>query len=234
LCGQVIGVLPGESEAIRIERDDVGRVIHERLGAHVQRKRGSEVQNALRLQGQFFDEETGLHYNRYRYFDPQTGSFISQDPIGLEGGLNPYQFAPNIFGWIDPWGLKKCSPTQLEINRANGKAAENHVYEKLLNNPDVTVLGQQVYVKTPGLGRGRYVDILIQNNRSGKIVAVEVKSGGATRSAAQLEKDGLISSGGGFFGKKAPNDMDGNPLAGLQTLDVAVSETNVPLWKLKK
>ncbi|AJX36156.1 RHS repeat-associated core domain-containing protein [Burkholderia oklahomensis] len=60
----------------------------------------------LRLQGQYHDDESGLHYNRYRYFDPDTGSFISHDPIGLEGGLNPYQFAPNIFGWADPVGLK--------------------------------------------------------------------------------------------------------------------------------
>jgi uncharacterized protein RhaS with RHS repeats len=44
-------------------------------------------------------------YNRYRYYDPQTGSFISQDPIGLLGGENPYQFAPNLFQWIDPLGL---------------------------------------------------------------------------------------------------------------------------------
>ncbi|MDC6117325.1 RHS repeat-associated core domain-containing protein [Serratia rubidaea] len=42
--------------------------------------------NPLRFQGQYFDAETGLHYNRYRYYDPQTGSYISQDPIGLVGG----------------------------------------------------------------------------------------------------------------------------------------------------
>jgi RHS repeat-associated protein len=60
--------------------------------------------------GQYFDDESGLHYNRHRYFDPGTGIFISQDPIGLEGGLNSYEFAPNMFGWIDPLGLKKkCS-----------------------------------------------------------------------------------------------------------------------------
>ncbi len=60
----------------------------------------------IRLQGQYFDAETGLNYNRNRYFDPAFGNFISQDPIGLLGGVNPYQFAPNIFGWIDPLGLQ--------------------------------------------------------------------------------------------------------------------------------
>ncbi|MDR5825932.1 RHS repeat-associated core domain-containing protein [Caballeronia sp. LZ043] len=60
------------------------------------------------MQGQDFDDESGLHYNRYRYFDPYTGQFISQDPIGLEGGENPYEFALNMFGWIDPLGLRSC------------------------------------------------------------------------------------------------------------------------------
>ncbi|WP_082874970.1 RHS repeat-associated core domain-containing protein [Burkholderia sp. MSMB1589WGS] len=65
----------------------------------------------LRLQGQYFDEESRLHYNRHRYFDPDTGGFISQDPIGLDGGIDPYQFAPNSIQWIDPLGLVKAPPT---------------------------------------------------------------------------------------------------------------------------
>jgi RHS repeat-associated protein len=60
----------------------------------------------LRLQGQYADAETGLHYNRYRYFDPGSGMFVSKDPIGLHGGANVYRFAPNSLQWIDPWGLK--------------------------------------------------------------------------------------------------------------------------------
>ncbi|MEQ4762044.1 RHS repeat-associated core domain-containing protein, partial [Klebsiella aerogenes] len=57
------------------------------------------------FQGQYFDAETGLHYNRHRYYDPEIAGFISQDPIGLAGGLNVYQYAPNPLGWVDPWGL---------------------------------------------------------------------------------------------------------------------------------
>ncbi|OXI38581.1 RHS repeat-associated core domain-containing protein [Burkholderia aenigmatica] len=71
----------------------------------------SRVTQLSRLQGQYLDEETGLHYNRYRYYDPQTGSYTSQDPIGLDGGLNLYQFAPNVFGWIDPLGLARYGNT---------------------------------------------------------------------------------------------------------------------------
>jgi RHS repeat-associated protein len=46
----------------------------------------------FRYQGQYEDAETGLYYNRFRYFDPQTGAYISQDPIGLKGGLAPYAY----------------------------------------------------------------------------------------------------------------------------------------------
>ena len=59
----------------------------------------------LRYAGQYADSETGLHYNLFRYYDPQIGRFIVQDPIGLNGGWNLYQYAPNPLGWIDPWGL---------------------------------------------------------------------------------------------------------------------------------
>jgi RHS repeat-associated protein len=59
----------------------------------------------IRFQGQYFDAETALHYNRFRYYDPDIGRFISQDPIGLLGGSNSSAYAPNPTGWVDPLGL---------------------------------------------------------------------------------------------------------------------------------
>ncbi|AVT03669.1 hypothetical protein C8242_14565 [Paracidovorax avenae] len=67
------------------------------------------VEQPFRFQGQQFDEETGLHYNRFRYYEPRTGSFISQDPIGLIGGVNLFQYAVSPHNWIDPLGLDKLS-----------------------------------------------------------------------------------------------------------------------------
>ena len=61
--------------------------------------------NPIRFQGQYHDHETGLHYNRYRYYDPRVGRFISKDPISYAGGLNLYAYAPNPTGWVDPLGL---------------------------------------------------------------------------------------------------------------------------------
>jgi RHS repeat-associated protein len=58
----------------------------------------------LRYQGQYLDRETGLHYNTFRYYDPDIGRFITEDPIGLNGGINLYQYAPNPLLWMDPWG----------------------------------------------------------------------------------------------------------------------------------
>ena len=59
----------------------------------------------FRLQNQYADRETGLHYNFYRYYEPNLGRFINQDPIKLKGGNNLYQFAFNTQIWIDPKGL---------------------------------------------------------------------------------------------------------------------------------
>ncbi|MGZ0077852.1 RHS repeat-associated core domain-containing protein [Methylomonas sp. YC3] len=70
-----------------------------------------EIDNPLSFQGQYYDQETGLHCNLNRYYDPNAGRFIHQDPIGLEGGANVYRYAPNPVKRIDPLGLtgKDCA-----------------------------------------------------------------------------------------------------------------------------
>ncbi|HMY38155.1 MAG TPA: RHS repeat-associated core domain-containing protein, partial [Marinagarivorans sp.] len=83
-------------------------------------KEVDEVENNLRFQGQYYDLETGLHYNRHRYYDPSIGQFISQDPIGLLGGVNNYQYAPNPTGWVDPLGLS-CKEIPENYDFLSGK-----------------------------------------------------------------------------------------------------------------
>ena len=60
-----------------------------------------------------------MHNNLFRYYDPDSGRFTQSDPIGLAGGINLYQYAPNALGWVDPWGLMKCSnpPKGRKVNR---------------------------------------------------------------------------------------------------------------------
>jgi uncharacterized protein RhaS with RHS repeats len=73
-----------------------------------------------------------LCYNTFRYYDPDIGRFISEDPIGLLGGPNLYAFAPNTDTWVDPWGWKKKSgsrkPTVVE-NKQTGRTSPKNKIE---------------------------------------------------------------------------------------------------------
>ena len=71
--------------------------------------RKAGIANPIRFQGQYWDEETGLHYNRERYYDPTVGRFVSSDPIRLIGGFNLHQYASNPVLWVDPLGLNAAA-----------------------------------------------------------------------------------------------------------------------------
>ncbi|PHM64365.1 rhsA protein in rhs element [Xenorhabdus stockiae] len=62
----------------------------------------------LRFMGQYEDQESGLYYNRFRYYDRDTGQYLTPDPLNLEGGLNPYGYVHNPLSWVDPFGLEAC------------------------------------------------------------------------------------------------------------------------------
>lgn len=60
---------------------------------------------SFRLQNQYFDEETGLHYNLMRYYEPEAGPFVNEDPIGLWGRNNFYNYSQNVQAWVDLYRL---------------------------------------------------------------------------------------------------------------------------------
>lgn len=90
-----------QAEEWKLVEADGGRV--HSLDAGDQPENEARQQN-LRFQGQYLDRDTGLHYNTFRFYDPDIGRFISPDPIGLAGGINLGSYSPNPITWIDPWG----------------------------------------------------------------------------------------------------------------------------------
>lgn len=77
---------------------------------------GTVVKLNLRYSGQYYDNESELHYNYYRYYDPQLGRFITSDPIGLQGGLNTYVYVlNNPIVYVDPLGLARRQVRPLDV-----------------------------------------------------------------------------------------------------------------------
>ncbi|MFK3795297.1 RHS repeat-associated core domain-containing protein [Pseudomonas sp. NPDC088444] len=113
-----------------------------------------ENQN-LRFQGQYLDRETGLHYNTFRYYDPDIGRFTTPDPIGLAGGLNLYQYAPNPIGWVDPWGWS-CTPNKKSSYQG---ASRRDAFRQARLDAGVPLSQQPYAVSKPYLedGYGGYV-----------------------------------------------------------------------------
>ncbi|MCV3264613.1 hypothetical protein OGZ01_27515 [Vibrio harveyi] len=68
------------------------------------------------------------HYNLARYYDPQIGRFIQSDPLGLLGGTNHYQFAPNPVSWVDPLGLCAKEESHTVLAGRNDNSPEKSVY----------------------------------------------------------------------------------------------------------
>ena len=116
----------------------------------------------FRLQNQYCDEETGLHYNFFRYYEPDAGRFVNQDPIGLMGGENLYAFAPNVKGWVDPLGLWAFIPALL-----SGLLVAGRVAISLLSK--VGKMGykaaKQCVGKCKNLGKPKSPDKLLKNGK---------------------------------------------------------------------
>ena len=147
-----------------------------------QRKRPSAF-IPFKYQGQYDDAETGLYYNRFRYYDPNAGSYISQDPIGLKGG-NPtlYGYVGNTNNWYDIWGLRP-------FGHAVGDIGENAVINDLKKN------GYEIIDVKYGSNNG--IDVLAKNPKTGKYDAFEVKSstvGNFNLSDAQMKPDEFVKT----------------------------------------
>ncbi|MFE0803998.1 RHS repeat-associated core domain-containing protein [Streptomyces sp. NPDC058812] len=70
--------------------------------------RSARAYTPLRFPGQYADPETGLHYNLFRHYDPETARYLTTDPLGLAAGGNPVAYVHNPLTWADPLGLTPC------------------------------------------------------------------------------------------------------------------------------
>jgi len=125
----------------------------------------SKVEQNLRFQGQYFDRETGLHYSLFRYYDPETGRFITQDPISLQGGYNLYEYAPNALTWIDPLGLCKSA--------ASGEKGRSKAMHDLERN-GFKIVAEEVTMKVNG---SRVRADFVARDAQGNLHVFEVKHG---------------------------------------------------------
>ena len=130
----------------------------------------------LRFPGQYYDAESGLHYNWNRYYSPAIGRYISSDPIGVDGGLNTYNYADaSPVMYADPEDdndpQKKGRPQDPQKQNKQVRDAANSVG---LNNEQRRQLGREVEYESRELGRNLgYKDI--------EQIAKEIKNGNLER-----------------------------------------------------
>lgn len=103
---------------------------------------GSTFDCPIRFPGQWYMPETGLHYNRYRYYDPAAGRYISQDPAGLTTGPDLYSYGLNPIRWIDPYGLidEFVGDSNLFMDRPERASTTRPICDDVLDSPDNTVI----------------------------------------------------------------------------------------------
>jgi RHS repeat-associated protein len=101
----------------------------------------SSVVNNFRFAGQYYDEETGLHYNWHRYYDPRMGRYLRADPIGVLGGINLFLYAENNpINLIDFYGLEVLNPNNYPISPEVSKTLEQF-NEYIGNDKDIVITG---------------------------------------------------------------------------------------------
>ncbi|MBJ2215884.1 RHS domain-containing protein [Pseudomonas carnis] len=159
---------------------------HYRAYGQIARLDVGKVDNPLRFQGQYFDQESGLHYNRHRYYNPDIGRYLTPDPVKLAGGINGYRYVPNPTGWVDPLGLNSCpggDGCKPSNSAQNPAASVNH--------------GEPALPQLTRAQRQARIDELAESNAHRRLSELEAsipgahfleKHGAQTSLASQLER----------------------------------------------
>ncbi|MCE3151083.1 RHS repeat-associated core domain-containing protein, partial [Escherichia coli] len=138
----------------------------------------AEADPGLLYAGQWQDAESGLCYNRFRYYEPETGMYLVSDPLGLLGGEQTYRYVPNPCGYVDPLGLAFCPRMQKTLQKLTDKAvadiiANPRLAEDLMSAGSYAHLknGTNLYAASFGKAVERRVAQLVSDNsRLSKLV----------------------------------------------------------------
>jgi len=145
----------GTPQELTTPEGDIVWSAHYRAYGEISRLDVGKIDNPLRFQGQYFDQESGLHYNRHRYYNPDIGRYLTPDPVKLAGGINAYQYVPNPTGWVDPLGLNANCPPKGRKNIECDRPAEPQA-------PEVSRNGAFKQAKADaGIPRAQHPDIVI-------------------------------------------------------------------------
>ncbi|MBP0583480.1 RHS domain-containing protein [Labrys sp. LIt4] len=98
----------------------------------------------IRFQGQWEDAESGLYYNRFRYYDPLAGQYLSPDPIGLAGGERPQGYVEDPSGWVDPWGLSARFWRRIKTFRGNKVYQRDDIIDPNRVDPETGLTNKQL------------------------------------------------------------------------------------------
>jgi RHS repeat-associated protein len=127
--------------------DEQGRIVWQAnyTGFGQARIINSGITNLIRYPGQYEDSEIGLHYNRFRYYDPSSGQYTQQDPIGLMGGEQLSQYVADPVNWIDELGLQgSCIGNRNQRDKIPWGSWKD--YEKVrVEGHEYAVVGERLY-----------------------------------------------------------------------------------------
>ncbi|MGY2273245.1 RHS repeat-associated core domain-containing protein [Pseudomonas azotoformans] len=151
---------------------------HYRAYGEISRLDIGKIDNPLRFQGQYFDHESGLHYNRHRYYNPDTGRYLTPDPVKLAGGINAYQYVPNPTGWVDPLGLNafctgsvKNNPTcAIPVEPDVPDVSRKGAFREAKRDANIPMVQQPDEISGPRSGVKKQYSIVKMSDINGKAI----------------------------------------------------------------
>ncbi|WP_336827335.1 RHS repeat-associated core domain-containing protein, partial [Pseudomonas paracarnis] len=151
---------------------------HYRAYGQIARLDVDKIDNPLRFQGQYFDQESGLHYNRHRYYNPDIGRYLTPDPVKLAGGINGYRYVPNPTGWVDPLGLNANCTGSVKKNPTCAIPAEPEVpdisrkgaFREAKRDANIPMAQQPDVITAPRSGTKKQYSIVKMSDINGKAI----------------------------------------------------------------